>query len=180
MLNSLLIVVLVPICGALTQKVTAYRMVTVGSLISALSVFFMAMPPEWFKSLADGWLGQTIATRLGVAGQVNPLFVSIFFFVIFLSIGEALWSPRLYEYSAAIAPRGQEASYMALSLLPFFGAKLLVGGISGPLLTHYCPSTGPRNSGMMWLIIGSIALITPVGAYLFRNKIQVQEEGRNK
>ena len=180
MLNSLLIVVLVPICGALTQKVTAYRMVTVGSLISALSVFFMAMPPEWFKSLADGWLGQTIATRLGVAGQVNPLFVSIFFFVIFLSIGEALWSPRLYEYSAAIAPRGQEASYMALSLLPFFGAKLLVGGISGPLLTHYCPATGPRNSGMMWLIIGSIALITPVGAYLFRNKIQVQEEGRNK
>ncbi len=180
MLNSLLILVLVPICGVLTQKVTAYRMVTIGSFISALSVFFIALPPEWFKPLADGWMGHTIAHLwLGVDGTVvNPLYVSVFLFVVFLSIGEALWSPRLYEYSAAIAPRGQEASYMALSLLPFFGAKLLVGGISGPLLTHFCPAEGPRNSGMMWLIIGGIALLTPIGAYLFRKSIQVHEEGR--
>ena len=41
MMNSMMIVFLVPLCGALTQRVTAYRMVTVGSLISALSVFFI-------------------------------------------------------------------------------------------------------------------------------------------
>ncbi len=180
MLNSLMIVVLVPICGVLTQKVTAYRMVTVGSFISALSVFFIAVPPEWFQSLADGWLGHTIAhSWLGVQGAVHPLYVSIFLFTVFLSIGEALWSPRLYEYAAAIAPRGQEASYMALSLLPFFGAKLLVGGLSGPLLTHFCPVEGPRNSGMMWLIIGGIALITPIGAVLFRKRLQLHEAGRD-
>ena len=40
MLNSMLIVVLVPICGVLTQKITAYRMIVVGSFISALSAFF--------------------------------------------------------------------------------------------------------------------------------------------
>ena len=51
MLNSLLIVVLVPICGVLSQKISAYRMVTIGSLISALSVFFIALPPELFKPL---------------------------------------------------------------------------------------------------------------------------------
>jgi len=180
MLNSLMIVVLVPICGVLTQKVTAYRMVTVGSFVSALSVFFIAMPPEWFAPLADGWLGNAIARSwLGVQGNVNPLYVSIFLFTVFLSLGEALWSPRLYEYSAAIAPHGQEASYMALSLLPFFGAKLLVGGISGPLLSHFCPAEGARNSGMMWLIIGCIAMITPIGAVLFRKHIQVHEEGRD-
>ncbi len=180
MLNSLLIVVLVPISGVLTQKITAYRMVTVGSLISALSVFFIAMPPEWFTSLADGWLGHSIAhSWLGVQGSVNPLYVSIFLFTVFLSLGEALWSPRLYEYSAAIAPHGQEASYMALSLLPFFGAKLLVGGISGPLLAHYCPADGVRHSGTMWMIIGCIAMITPIGAVLFRKRLQVHEEGRD-
>jgi len=180
MLNSLLIVVLVPICGVLSQKISAYRMVTIGSLISALSVFFIALPPELFKPLADGWPGHAIAHLwLGVDGTVvNPLYVSVFLFVVLLSIGEALWSPRLYEYAAAIAPRGQEASYMALSLLPFFGAKLLVGGISGPLLTHFCPAEGPRNSSMMWLIIGGIALLTPVGSYLFRKSIQVHEDGR--
>ncbi len=180
MLNSLMIVVLVPICGVLTQRVTAYRMVTVGSFVSALSVFFIALPPDWFKPLADGWLGHLIAhSWLGVQGPVNPLYVSIFLFTVFLSLGEALWSPRLYEYSAAIAPHGQEASYMALSLLPFFGAKLLVGGISGPLLAHYCPVVGERHSGMMWLIIGGIAMITPIGAVLFRKRIQVHEEGRD-
>ena len=181
MLNSLMIVVLVPICGVLTQKVTAYRMVTVGSFISALSVFFMALPPEWFAPLADGWLGNAIARSwLGVQGQVNPLYVSIFLFAVFLSIGEALWSPRLYEYSAAIAPRGQEASYMALSLLPYFIAKLFVGGSSGPLLSHFCPAEGPRNSGMIWVIVGGIAMITPVGAVLFRKRIQVHEDGRDE
>ncbi|MCX6866621.1 MAG: MFS transporter [Verrucomicrobia bacterium] len=180
MLNSLMIVVLVPICGVLTQKVTAYRMVTVGSFISALSVFFMALPPEWFAPLADGWLGNAIARSwLGVQGQVNPLYVSIFLFAVFLSIGEALWSPRLYEYSAAIAPRGQEASYMALSLLPYFIAKLFVGGSSGPLLSHFCPAEGPRNSGMIWVIVGGIAMITPIGAVLFRKHIQVHEDGRD-
>ena len=180
MLNSLLIVVLVPICGVLTQKVTAYRMVTVGSFISALSVFFMALPPEWFAPLANGWLGDVIAHRwLDVQGYVHPLYVSIFLFAVFLSIGEALWSPRLYEYSAAIAPHGQEASYMALSLLPYFIAKLFVGGSSGPLLTQFCPAEGPRNSGMIWVIVGGIAMITPIGAVLFRKHIQVHEEGRD-
>jgi hypothetical protein len=95
-----------------------------------------------------------------------------------LSVGEAIWSPRLYEYSAAIAPKGQEASYMALSMLPYFLAKFLVGGSSGWLLKEFCPETGPRHPQVMWFIIGCMALVTPVGAFLFRKYIQVQESGR--
>lgn len=179
MLNSILIVVLVPICGVLTQKVTAYRMVTVGSLISALSVFCLAVPASVFKPLADGWLGHFIAhSWLGVDGAVNPLYVAIFCFIVLLSIGEALWSPRLYEYAAAIAPKGQEASYMALSLLPYFLAKFVVGGTSGWLLAKFCPAEGARHPEVMWFLIGCMALITPLGTFIFRRFIQVQEEGR--
>ena len=179
MLNSILIVVLVPICGVLTQKVTAYRMVTVGSLVSSLSVFFLAVPAEWFRPLADGWLGHFIGhTWLGVDGAVNPLYISIFLFIVLLSIGEALWSPRLYEYAAAIAPKGQEASYMALSLLPYFLAKFGVGICSGWLLAKYCPEVGPRHPETMWLLVGGMALVTPLGTFIFRRFIQVQEEGR--
>lgn len=178
-LNSMMIVFLVPIVGVLSQKISAYRMVTVGSLVSALSVFFIAVPPEWFKPMADGWLGEWVVHRwLGVAGPVNPLWISIFLFIVFLSLGEALWSPRLYEYSAAIAPKGQEASYMALSMLPYFLGKFCVGMISGKLLEIYCPATGPRDSEMMWFLIGCMALITPVGAFVFRKYIQVHESGR--
>lgn len=178
-LNSMMIVFLVPIVGVLTQKISAYYMVVVGSLVSALSVFFIAVPQEWFKPLADGWMGEWIVHRwLGVEGPVNPLWIGIFLFIVFLSLGEALWSPRLYEYSAAIAPQGQEASYMALSMLPYFLGKFFVGGMSGWLLEKYCPAVGPRDSATMWFLIGCMALITPVGTFIFRKYIQVQESGR--
>ena len=178
-LNTLLIIVLVPIVGALTQKVSAYRMITFGSLIAALSVFIMALPPAWFQSLADGWMGDWVGHRwLGLGGQINPYYVMIFVFVVFLSVGEALWSPRLYEYTAAIAPKGQEASYMSLSYLPFFVAKLFVGSLSGLMLTHYCPETGPRHPQTLWLFIALPALITPLGLLLLRRYIRVREAGR--
>lgn len=180
-LNPVLIVILVPIIGALTQKFSAYRVVIFGSLIAALSPFFMAMPPHWFQGLADGWLGDVIAHRwLGMEGAVNPLYVSIFFSVILLSIGEAFYSPRLYEYPAAIAPKGQEGSYMSLSLLPYFVAKFFVGSLSGYLLTTFCPAEGPRSSETMWLIIGLMAMVTPIGLFVLRPFIQVKEQGRDE
>lgn len=178
-LNSLLILIVVPFVGALTQKISAYRMVVVGSFISALSVFIMALPTVWFRPLAEGWMGDLIAHRwLGVQGNVHPYYVMIFLYVLLLSLGEALWSPRLYEYTAAIAPKGQEASYMALSYLPFFIAKFFVGMFSGHLLERYCPESGPRDSQMLWLIIALTTIITPLGLLIFRRYIRVQEAGR--
>ena len=179
MLNSLLILAFVPVCGVLTSKICAYRMVTVGSFISAVSVLFLALPPEWLRPLADGWLGDLICHKwLAVAGPVNPIYIAIFLFTVGLSIGEALWSPRLYEYAASIAPKGQEASYMALSLLPYFFAKFGAGTLSGVLLSDFCPATGPRNPQLMWYLIAGMAVITPLGTILLRKQIQVHEAGR--
>ncbi len=180
MLNPVLIVILVPIVGALSQKISAYKMITVGSFITGISVFFMAMPPQWFAGIADGWFGHLVAnTWLGVQGPVNPLYASIALSVIVLSVGEALWSPRLYEYTAAIAPKGQEASYMAFSILPFFVAKFFVGSMSGLMLQRYCPAEGPRDSEMMWLLIGCMTMLTPLGLVVFKKYIQVKESGRD-
>lgn len=179
MLNSLLILVLAPLCGVLMQKVSAYRAIAIGSVISATSVFFLAVPPAVFQPLADGWLGDLIAHKwLHIAGSVNPIYISLFLFTVGLSIGEALWSPRLYEYAAAIAPKGCEASYMAMTSLPYFFAKCGAGFLSGWLLANYCPETGARDPQTMWLIIGALALVTPLGMFIFRKYIQVHEEGR--
>jgi MFS family permease len=179
-LNNILIVFLAPLVGVLTQRIAAYRMVIFGSFIAAGSVFIMAAPPQWFQPLADGWLGNLIGHAwLGVAGKVHPYYVMIFLFVLLLSIGEAFYSPRLYEYAAAIAPKGQEASYMAMSYLPFFLAKLPVGPLSGVLLKHYCPATGPRHSETLWLIIALSTMIAPVGLFVFQRFIRVREAGRD-
>ena len=110
---------------------------------------------------------------------MRPLYVSIVLFTILYSIGESFYSPRLYEYPAAIAPKGQEGSYLALSMLPYFVAKFFVGSMSGFLLDAFCPATGPRHPQMMWIIIGGMALIAPIGLVLARSYIQVHEAGRD-
>jgi MFS family permease len=179
-LNSILILFLVPLVGVLTQRIPAYSMAICGSFMAASSVFIMAMPPVWFQPLADGWLGHVIAHKwLGVAGPVNPYYVTIFIFIVCLSMGEAVYSPRLYEYAAAIAPKGQEASYMALSQVPMFLAKLPMASISGLLLARFCPATGPRHSGTLWLIIACTTMVAPVGLFAFQRFIRVHEAGRD-
>jgi dipeptide/tripeptide permease len=130
--------------------------------------------------LEDAYSAELLHNRVGVPGSVNPWYVMIFLFVILLSVGEAFYSPRLYEYTAAIAPKGQEASYMAMSSLPFFLAKLGVAPVSGVLLAHFCPDVGLRNSGTLWLLIGLSTMIAPVGLFVFQRFIRVHEAGRDE
>jgi hypothetical protein len=178
-INSIFVIILVPIVGALTQRFPAYAMVILGGAISAASVFIMALPPAWFEPLANGLVGHWIGHGyLGLKGPVHPYYVSIALFVVLLSVGEAFYSPRVYEYAAAIAPKGQEASYSALSYVPFLLAKLLIGTFSGILLAKYCPETGERHSSMMWLAVALTATIAPVGLIALRRFIRLPEAGR--
>ena len=148
-INPILIIVLVPIATAMTRHRSAFSIIVLGSIVSALSPFVLV-------------LGASYATILGM--------------IVLLSIGECLWSPRLYEYTASIAPRGREASYMGMSSLPMFFAKMAVGPMSGFLLAKYCPPTGARQSWIMWLIIGLTTLVGPILIVLLRPVI----EGRSR
>ena len=180
-INSLLIICLLPLVGALTQKYPAYRMVTLGSILTAASVFIMALPTAWFAPLAKGPLGHWLGHwYLGLRGSVHPYYVMIALFVVFFSVGEAFYSPRVYEYAAAIAPKGLEASYSALSYIPFLLAKLLTGTFGGVLLTKYCPEQGVRHSETMWLIVALTATVAPVGLIALRGYIRVHEAGREE
>ena len=111
-------------------------------------------------------------------GQGVLVYMSAFYLIVF-SIGEAFYSPRVYEYAAAIAPPGQEASYGSLAYLPFLVGKLLVG-TGGWLLAAYVPEHGPRHPGTMWLIFALAASIAPIGLILFRSYIRVPEAGRQE
>jgi MFS family permease len=177
-INAILIIVLVPTIGTLTQRFAAYRMVVIGGAICATGVFIMALPPLWFVPLANSsfghWLGHGY---LGLEGSINPYYVMAALYLIVFSVGEAFYSPRVYEYAAAIAPSGQEASYGALAYLPFLVGKLLVG-TAGWILAAFCPAEGPRRPAMMWLIFALAATVAPVGLLVFRRYIQIPEAGR--
>jgi MFS family permease len=179
-INAIVIILLVPIVGALTQKFAAYRMVVIGGAICATGVFIMALPTDWFVAAANGALGQWLGhVYLGLRGSIHPYYVMAALYLIVFSIGEAFYSPRVYEYAAAIAPKGQEASYGSLAYLPFLVGKLLVGA-GGWLLAAFVPEHGPRHPATMWLIFAFAAAIAPVGLIVFRRYIRVPEAGRQE
>ena len=177
-INAIVIICLVPIVGALTQKFAAYRMVVIGGAICAAGVFIMALPTEWFLSASHSMIGQWLGHGyLGLQGSIHPYYIMAALYLIVFSVGEAFYSPRVYEYAAAIAPKGQEASYGSLAYLPFLVGKLLVGA-SGWLLAAYVPEHGPRHPGTMWLIFALAASVAPVGLIVFRRYIRLPEAGR--
>mmetsp|Transcript_20351 Transcript_20351/g.36742 ORF Transcript_20351/g.36742 Transcript_20351/m.36742 type:complete len:381 (+) Transcript_20351:83-1225(+) len=153
-INPALIIVLVPIVTAATSAVDPLIMIHYGTYVSALSVFFLAF-----------------STSL-------PACV---LFVITLSIGEAIWSPRLYDYTMSVAQEGREGTYMALSSAPLFLAKLPVGFLSGILLQRYCPEHleegEVRHSKTMWLIIGLTTIVSPIMFTLLWGYISGGAEG---
>lgn len=143
-LNSFLILFLAPLCTALTRRQKALDVLLAGAFITAASPFILCLGSSLYHQLA---------------------------MVVVLTIGEALWSPRSYEYNVSIAPPGREATYVSLAALPFFLAKAIVGSFGGLLLARYCPEHGPRQPAMLWAIIGAVTMIGPVGIFSLRNWI---------
>ncbi len=177
-INSWIIIFLAPTVGALTQRMASYRIVIIGSVICAASVFVMTLPTDWFVATANSLIGRWFGHGyLRLTGNIHPYYVMSAIYLIIFSIGEAFYSPRVYEYAAAIAPKGQEASYASLAYLPFLVGKLLVG-TGGWLLAAFCPVDGPRHPGTMWLIFALAASVAPFGLICFSRYIRVPEAGR--
>jgi hypothetical protein len=139
-INPAIIIILVPIVTAMTSHVEPLVMIHYGSYVSAASVFVLALSTSIWACIV---------------------------FVTLLSIGEAIWSPRLYDYTVSICPEGREGTFMALSSAPLFLAKLPVGFLSGILLQRYCPpilqeDDDERHSQTMWFIIGLLTASSPI------------------
>ncbi len=171
-LNPVLIVFLVPLFGVLTKRVPSYWMLLIGSAVSVGSVFLALLPESVFLPLMDSVVGELIFDRwLGVPlAERMPFYLALILFFVVFTIGEAIWSPRLTQFMAEVAPRGREGSYIALSYLPYFGAKFIAGPMSGWLLATYVPegaSAYPTHH-MVWVWIGLMAALTPAGLLLCR------------
>ncbi|GMH35270.1 hypothetical protein BSKO_03138 [Bryopsis sp. KO-2023] len=138
-----------PIVQWVTSTCNHYDVIHYGSYITAISPFFLAFfRTEWASVL----------------------------FVAFLSVGEAVWLPRWYNYSSSIGSNGNNAVYTALAVAPQFLAKLPVGLLSGFVLSGWCPENGgwmrepmqvdrldECEGKYMWGLIGMLALTPSIG-----------------
>lgn len=161
-INPALVILGLIILIPLVKKAGIYSMLMYGALISTLSLFAMAIP---------AWGQTAYLTSLAA--------------LLVLSVGEIIWSPRLYDYTASIAPRGQEGVYYGFSALPWFVAKTIANGMSGHMLHTYIPeypagepiladrlAAGKipftQSPSMLFLILGGITLMGPVLGLLLR------------
>jgi POT family proton-dependent oligopeptide transporter len=194
-LNPVLIIFLVPLVSIFTKKVGSFRMLLIGASISALSCFLAVLPATWFASLTHSLMGELIFVNwLGMAPDMPSLMAApptaaywpMILFIVCFTIGESIWSPRLMQFSTEIAPKGRESTYLSLSFLPTFAAKLVVGPLSGILLEIYTPVDKVSKAvlphpqhAMIWFWIGLMALITPVGFLLCRRWIARHTHGND-
>jgi MFS family permease len=143
--NPLIIVLGVPIITAMTRKVPVYRMMIIGSLVSALPTFFFCFGPKF------------------------PLLMT---YIVLFSLGEAMWQPRFLQLAAELAPEGKTGAYIAYANIPWFLVKAMAGLYTGRMMATYCPADGPMNTETMWLIYGVIAMISPIGLVLASQWVQ--------
>ena len=171
-LNPVMIIFLTPLIAALTKKAKSYTVLVVGTFVSSLAIFIATMPGKTWEPLVNTWIGELIYVRwLEVPEPMRqPLIIGLVFMVIVFTVGEAIWSPRLMQFTAEIAPKGKEGSYIALSYLPYFGAKFFVGPLSGWLVATYTPegASSYPHQYMVWVWIGAMAILSPVSLLVFR------------
>ena len=80
--------------------------------------------------------------------------------------------------AASIAPKGQEASFASLSYIPLLMSKLATGALFAGIMERYCPATGPRDPGRMWMIVGGLVLMAPLLLLVLKPFIRMREEGK--
>ena len=161
------LIILIPIIG----RYPVFKMLIYGALITSIALFPMAVPWHFYP-----W------------DIVTTHYVMAILAMVLVTLGEVIWSPRLNEYTASIAPKGQEGAYLGMSMIPWFAAKTTVSLISGHLLSRWSPETVdlageavPLQQAMinrqlgywdrpeaMWLYLGLFALVGCLLAWALR------------
>lgn len=143
-INPFFIMFLVPLVAVFTKNVPSFPMILYGSFFAAASPFFIC---------------------------IQQSYTMVVMFMVGLSLGEAVYSPRVYEYSLELARRGSEGLYSSLASAPLFSVSLLSGGQSGWLISTFMPVDGPHNGKMLWAIIGMTCMTSPILMFIFRDFI---------
>ena len=179
-LNPVMIIFLVPLISALTINVRSYTMLLWGTGLSAASVFLCFIPESVSMAVADTWFGTWVFDYWLEApvGNQDPFIISLVIFIMVFTVGEAIWSPRLMQFSAEIAPRGKEGAYIALAMLPYFLGKAGAGVLSEQMTARYFTDNQVLfpSHDVAWLWIGGMAAISPIGLILFRGVFARREE----
>ena len=83
------------------------------------------------------------------------------------AIGEAMQSPRYYEYVSNLAPKGQVGTFMGFSFLPVAIGAFAAGPVADWLRNNYMMT----EPGKMWFIVAGIGLVATLLMVLYNQFI---------
>lgn len=151
--------------------------------INAFLIIALVSPMTHFVNLLKLETSTVLIMGAWISG-VSPMcivvdsetYAGVIAFICVFSLGEALWNPRLYQYTATIPPEGREGPFAVVGMAQLYAAKFFAGISSGYMLEWFCPEVGACRSRLLWLSIAGTTLITPVMLTLARPKLFVQSD----
>ena len=161
--NPLVVVLTVNLVTQMMRKRTALTSMTVGMFIMPVSALCMAS-----GNMLDG--------NTNILGM-HPVAFMMVVGIVFQGLAETFISPR-FEYFSLQAPKGEEGLYLGFSHLHSFLSSIFGFGLSGFLLSKYCPEptlfasheewlAASANAHYIWYYFGAIALVSAVALIVY-------------
>ncbi|MGZ2369470.1 MFS transporter [Ancylomarina sp. YFZ004] len=144
--NPLIVFLFVGLITQVMRKKTALFSMTVGMFIMPVSAMCMAA----------GNLLDVESIDLGLF-SLHPVAFMMIIGIVFQGFAESFISPRFLEYFSLQAPKGEEGMYLGFSHLHSFISSIVGFGLSGFLLSKYCPDPHLFESHAEWEVASAHA-----------------------
>jgi POT family proton-dependent oligopeptide transporter len=132
--------------SVLTQKISAFRAVLLGTLVSMVAFAILAMHSSIYAAYAT---------------------------LVVIAVGELIQQPRYYDYISRLAPAGQQGTYMGFAFLPLGIGSFLAGRIGGALL-HRFGEVQHRPQLFLWALT-AIGLGTTLLLWIYDRVVKPSE-----
>jgi dipeptide/tripeptide permease len=137
----------------LIETVDAWTIILVTVPITALA--------KRLKPLTAMVVGFALATSCWFVMAGFPTLPMTVAAIVLFALGEAIQSPRYYEYVANLAPKEQVGTYMGFAFLPIAIGTFIAGWSSGFLVKTYVQGGNP-DAPRMWLWVGAYGVVSTI------------------
>jgi dipeptide/tripeptide permease len=161
LLNPLTIALFQGLVTKQTKAISPVMAMAAASGVGALSMFLM------------GTLGPVLGARMG-GGVALGLGGACVSFAVF-AFAEMIFAPRFYDYVARFAPKGQEATFMGLTVLPVALGGMIGGIVSGRLIDRYLPLEGERDPFTIWSIYAGLGVVSAIVMLAYERMVRRPE-----
>jgi dipeptide/tripeptide permease len=170
--NPLTVVLTVAFITKIMASKTPLFSMTVGMFIMPLSALAMA---------SGNWFGHEEIDLIFLS--MHPIAFMMVIGIVLQGLAESFISPRFLQFFSLQAPKGEEGMYLGFSHLHSFISSVLGFGLSGYLLSKYCPEpklfetreaweAASVNAHYIWYYFAAIALVSAISLIIYGKVIE--------